>query len=564
MSKPSQGWSSSTNETEGPSRGGAAGFRLAVLLSGFLVLWFSRTVADPDLWGHVRFGQDMMEDRKLPATDPYSYRTAGSAWINHEWLSELTFAATFAHAGSTGLILLKLLIAGAVLGLAHRSLRRGGLPPAPAALMVAVASIPFHFGMGTVRPQLFTYLGFAVLLSMLAGAGARAPGRLWSLPLLFAAWVNLHGGVLAGVGILGVWLAIRLVERPRSRDELAGPVPVAPFRLGVIGLACGAGLMLNPYGPGLLVFLLRTTLVARPEITEWGPMNFWSLPGVVFLLLATVAALGLCRGRRAGKADAAAFIALTGVLAALSNRHYPLFALAAMISGGAHLADAWNGSPLDRLSGVGRGRVFAVLAPAAFALLVAASLPRLWCIRIEAFHFAYPARAVALLKAARFEGNIAVPFDWGEFVLWQLGPAGKVSVDGRRETVYSDEAYRRALDFERGTGDPDAFLRTARTDLVLVRNGAAPAVRLAGDPGWVPLYQDTFCVLFARAGLPAIGRIAATPVPNLPDDGDGLCFPAAARPEADPFREVPARRPGGDRGPSGSVPAGPGPARPRS
>ncbi len=46
-------------------------------------------------------------------------------------------------------------------------------------------------------------------------------------------------------------------------------------------------------------------------------------------------------------------------------------------------------------------------------------------------------RAVALLKQSGAGGNMAVPFDWGEYVLWHLGPAIKVSIDGRRETLYS-------------------------------------------------------------------------------------------------------------------------------
>jgi hypothetical protein len=47
--------------------------------------------------------------------------------------------------------------------------------------------------------------------------------------------------------------------------------------------------------------------------------------------------------------------------------------------------------------------------------------------------------------------------------------------------------------------------------------------------GWLPLWQDTFCTLFVRAGLPGLDRIVKNPVPDLPDNGDGLCFPSPAR-----------------------------------
>ena len=41
------------------------------------------------------------------------------------------------------------------------------------------------------------------------------------------------------------------------------------------------------------------------------------------------------------------------------------------------------------------------------------------------------------LKGAR-PGHLVTYFNWGQYALWHLGPALKVSMDGRRETVYSD------------------------------------------------------------------------------------------------------------------------------
>jgi len=154
------------------------------------------------------------------------------------------------------------------------------------------------------------------------------------------------------------------------------------------------------------------------------------------------------------------------------------------------------------------------------------SLPRFGCIRVEPFYFAYPARAVALLKQSGVRGNMAVPFDWGEYVLWQLEPRVKVSIDGRRETVYSDETYRQSRDFEQGTGAWDALLKTSNTDLVLAPIGSPTANLLSKTAGWVPLYHDTFCLLFMREGFPGLSEIVESPIPSLPDNGVGLCFPA--------------------------------------
>jgi hypothetical protein len=69
----------------------------------------SATVAartDPDLWGHVRFGLDILRDASIPPSDPYSF-TSDRVWVNHEWLAEVITADAFRLAGNPGLIALK-------------------------------------------------------------------------------------------------------------------------------------------------------------------------------------------------------------------------------------------------------------------------------------------------------------------------------------------------------------------------------------------------------------------------------------------------------------------------
>ena len=59
--------------------------RLVVFV--FLAIAVARTVADVDLWGHVLFGRDIVNQREIPVTDPYSF-TSDRPWTNHEWLAE--------------------------------------------------------------------------------------------------------------------------------------------------------------------------------------------------------------------------------------------------------------------------------------------------------------------------------------------------------------------------------------------------------------------------------------------------------------------------------------------
>jgi hypothetical protein len=46
--------------------------------------------------------------------------------------------------------------------------------------------------------------------------------------------------------------------------------------------------------------------------------------------------------------------------------------------------------------------------------------------------------AGAFILSNRLTGTLLTWFDWGEYAIWHFGPALKVSMDGRRETVYSE------------------------------------------------------------------------------------------------------------------------------
>ena len=68
-------------------------FLAAIVAATVAAVLLSTTVADSDLWGHVRYGLDILHARGLVA-DRYSF-TADRPWINHEWLAEVIMAASW-------------------------------------------------------------------------------------------------------------------------------------------------------------------------------------------------------------------------------------------------------------------------------------------------------------------------------------------------------------------------------------------------------------------------------------------------------------------------------------
>jgi hypothetical protein len=139
----------------------------------------------------------------------------------------------------------------------------------------------------------------------------------------------------------------------------------------------------------------------------------------------------------------------------------------------------------------------------------------------------YPVVATAMLADSGVTANLAVFFDWGEYVLWHAGPRVKVSVDGRRETVYSDLVYLENMSFTDGIGqdvsrdDPrgawDRLLTRRPTDLALVSNITPASHLLLAHPGWELLLQDGPAALFGRRGTPVTSHLRATPSARRPE-----------------------------------------------
>ena len=143
------------------------------------------------------------------------------------------------------------------------------------------------------------------------------------------------------------------------------------------------------------------------------------------------------------------------------------------------------------------------------------------CIRIDPGQFEFPVRAVDTLKRSGVEGRAVVPFNWGEYVIWHLGPRVQVSIDGRRETVYAPEVLAANLDLEAGRGEWNRLFEFEAPDLVLLPASSAGASRMRAEADWVVVYEDSLAVVFVPEG----SDLALVADSDLPVDGAGMCFP---------------------------------------
>ena len=499
-----------SGETAAPRRGwGDAG--IVALVLAVVLFRLAPTTADPDVWGHVRFGLDMLQTGRLvPEDDPYSYLTAGHAWIDNEWLAEVILAGLYTVGGSPALILLKVGIGLGAAGLLYRRLCREGFNALWGGIVLLPAAYLMLLALTGVRVMIFTHLLFTLLMLLLVAA-ERDRRWLLGLPPLFALWINLHPGVLAGLACMAVWLGAHLVLAWRER-QLA-----LPFLLAGVGTALAT--LVNPYGVRLPVLLLRGGVGARPEITEFAPLRVTSPEGAAYLLLLIVCVAAWIYTCRPRSLPLLAVFACTAVTPLMALRHAPLFAIAALALTAPHLADLWHrrrspDTPTEPIVGLG-----ALLAA---GVLVALSVPHLGCIRIDPVAAtAYPTAEVARLKDSGVAGRLVVFFDWGEYVIWHVGPRVQVSIDGRRESAYPDDVYRRNFQFMNGVGDWDALLADGPADMALVSRDFAADNLLRTRPDWVLVQESPVAALFVRRDAPQRAALERTPQRDMTEE----CFP---------------------------------------
>jgi hypothetical protein len=462
---------------------------LLILVISAILLGITRTVVDPDLWGHLRFGLDTLHNGTITRQDPYAYTTTGQVWINHEWLAEVLFALVWQAAGNPGLILLKVGVEVLTLALAFLILFRQRVEPLWACLYVMLFLPMMLPSMWTVRPQMFTNLMFALILFIIILADRGHYGWLWAAPPVLCFWMNAHGGVLAGTAVLVIWSAAHLAFHPHSWKRVLTPLAVALIAT-----------LVNPYGVGLWSFLLRTATGTRLEIAEWAPLQIQSPVGLLYLIGLALTAVGILYSGRPKRWPLLAVFAALTLLPLLAIRHLPLYALGLVMLNGEY----FEGLRLRYLPERDKKRrlpEWAGILPLAGAVFIwILAVPRLGnlAVRDSNADFVFPLSAVQIIKESGVSGNLMIDFNWGEYALWQLSPRVKVGMDGRRETVFPEKMYAEYVNFYSGVGQWDAVLKDYPTDMVLMQSGSAPVNLLKLSSEWQVVYADKLSTLLVR------------------------------------------------------------------
>jgi len=480
-----------SSEAGAKGRTGARLLPLATLL--VLTCFLAGTSADADLWGHLTFGRDIVRTHAVGATDPYSF-TSDRPWVNHEWLAEAIMWIFYAAGGGAGLIVLKLSLAWAAGALMLDAWRRHQLTPIRRDMLLLPTTLGVWPSLATVRPQMFSLFFFAALLNVLGRVRDGQIRALPLLPLIFAVWVNVHGGWLVGAGVLALFTACAVFDSTL--------LPSHRRLLLAASFASGLATLCNPYGVRMLAFLFETVAPDRGDIIEWLPVTKLPAIALALWLVPTTVALTVMWRRRGALPISS--IAIVGMLAITSFRVVRVVSFYAVAVGFLLAPYAWSNT-ITLTQPVGRAvrewRAAAIVYVSIVGLSVALFGRR---VLMDGSWLPEPQAAV-FVTTHHLHGNMFMWFDYGEYAIWHFWPAIRVSIDGRRETVFTDRlraAHRRVYD-----NTPEALddIRRLNPDYVWLPVDL-PVIKRLEAAGWSPMFRGPRSTILGHPGATTIAE----------------------------------------------------------
>ena len=404
-----------------------------------------RTITDYDLGWQLATGRWIVHNHQIPSTDVLSFTAQGQPWI-YPALSGVLFYGVFLVGGY---VLLSWLGAAACVGSVSLLLRRGSTVTAA----LAIVAIPLIANRTAPRADMFTVILFSAFLRLIWQHFETGSARLWLLPLLMIAWVNLHLGFIAGLALLGAYVGIEVLEllcgnqrRTQAVERLRHSLP---WLLGTV-----VATLVNPWGWNLYFAIIRQNRAMAQHaqwIAEWAstPLNWHAISskfsvqdtkGVFFAVLAiALLSIGLALAKR--HFGIALLLAGASYMGARHIRFEALFCCVVVVVGGWLMSCAWdqfsakwNDARMRNIVAAGAAAVFVLLALARSTDLVT-DRHYLGGSSISNFgtglSWWFPERALEFIEREKLPAQIFNDYNAGGFIAWRLGERYKDYLDGR-------------------------------------------------------------------------------------------------------------------------------------
>ncbi len=475
-------------------------FFYITLFTFIIGICFLQLVPDNDLWARLIAGGNIVETLHILKQDFLSY-TPTHNWYDHEWGASIFLYLALKHFSQLGLILLKGLLCCLTVFICIQTVKinkKVYLSPYDKILYFALMFFAATDSIGLItRCLLFTSLFFALFLYILELSRKGKTKYLYFLPLIMLFWCNIHGGCIAGLGLIGLYIA----------GEFLNKKPVKQYILVLI--ASLLVLFINPYGIEYVKFLFYAALLNRELISEWNGsfINVYSLQYLKYkfylIFLLSVQLIYLSKQRITyEKLDKTKFIIIffLCLLSIFKVRHQAFFIFTAgtlLYNEFYTLLELYKSNlsekslyKLFKLNKLKEVLVYIILLSVSISILV--FKPK----KISITESEYPRFAIEFIRINNLNGNLFINFNWGSYAAYKLYPNNLVVMDGRYEEVYNPKLLEDMRDFHMLKNDWYKIIRDYKTDVMILEKKYPVYEKIKSDSNWALIFENNLSGVF--------------------------------------------------------------------
>jgi hypothetical protein len=479
------------------------------LAISFIALNFT-PLKEGDLWWHIKLGEVIVRARTIPNTDFFSFTALGQPYFfSYSWLSDVIFFLLEQIGGLAALALLQGVVSLCIVALLLRESHQRGVAPTISATLALVGWVGLY-PYSSTRPQIFSFLLFAMTFVVCNDYLQRRQNHLWLLPLVMVAWTNLHGGWVMGIILWAITCAGAVLQGWwQSEGNGSGVKTLRPL----LGWGAVAILVLPLNPEGFAVY--RSLLVAGSNpinqqlVSEWQPLVITNLLSWTFfgLLALWIVALAFT-----SKRPRLYEVALMLVFAAFSLRYLRMppffYILSVPIIAETFAGIEWQQFQrrFAKILAAGGGdtqRSSTINAIFLLALIVGTiiSLPPLRLAFSEKATLSlvsknFPVQAVTKLTLPP-RRIFSLP-EWGGYLIWSQYPPAQVFIDGRVE-LFSMQTWDDYLHIASVGENWQNLLDQYDVDtLVLSKERQGALIEAASQNGWMSVAEDEVAVILVR------------------------------------------------------------------
>lgn len=459
---------------------------------------------DADTGWHIRTGDYILNTHSVPRHDIFSFITPPIPWTAHEWLAEVIMAVIHRGLGLTGIAIFFSFMIALVYYLLFRLLRTydGNILTAVLVTVLVIESSPMHW---LARPHIFTHLFLIVWYILLDGYQSGRCNRLYLLPFSMLLWVNLHGGFVTGLVLLGIYSLGNLIEAYYARGYERTTASRKARELGAMLFLCLLACLVNPRGYHILLFPFDvvSNRYLMDHVQEFIAPNFHEPLVVKYLLFMLIGLLALSKKRLSAIEILLIIIFLN--MALFSIRHVPLFALIVapiIVRQAAIVLGACEGKFANLLREKGEGIASVDASARGVAWLLAGIAVVAILTATGKIHFGFdprikPVAAVEFLKREPIRGNMFNNDQIGGYIIYAAHDQYKVFFDGRSDMygVARMKEYNNISGFEPGW---EKILAKYRITWIIFDAKSSLSRFMLVNPDWRLIYADKVADIFVK------------------------------------------------------------------